>query len=121
MKDGRPNHSCRWKWHLEPRAKKCKWPLCTLRKRDHWAHQPQDPIEKQVLSGALNGHADPLGVGELLDDEPMKAEDAELIKKVGGGMAQNGGEPVGDFMVRGWNVVPGKNDYKEKVEDEEDR
>ena len=23
--------------------------------RDHWAHQPQDPIEKQVLSGALNG------------------------------------------------------------------
>ena len=27
------------------------------------------------------GHADPLGVGELLDDEPMKAEDAELVRQ----------------------------------------
>ncbi len=25
------------------------------------------------------------------------------------------------FYDRGWNVVPGKNDYKEKGEDEEDR
>lgn len=63
------DQKCPWRYTLERSAKKCKWPLCSRQKKNHWNFKLEDPIEKQLLEGAISGKADPLGFANELGDD----------------------------------------------------
>jgi len=103
-KKGKP---CPWKWVLEKRAKKCAWPVCARYKKNHWNHKLEDPLEKQLLNGAVNGRADPFGFGNELGDEEDAASEVEFDSRLRSHMRANGGEPVGDALINGWQMANG--------------
>ena len=66
-----------------------------------------DPIVDQLSKGGLEGVADPFGVvGTFADDrEPVGV--ADLDAGIHNLFRHNGGEPVGDMIVRGWDMQNG--------------
>jgi hypothetical protein len=66
-----------------------------------------DPLAKQLSEGALDGHADPFGFADALDDKQEPAEGAALDLGLRSHFRTNGGEPVGDSVVRGWDMHNG--------------
>jgi hypothetical protein len=67
----------------------------------------QDPIMDQMSNGGLEGVADPFGVVGAFADDEQPLDVAYLDQGIGHMFRQNGGEPVGDIIVRGWDMHNG--------------
>jgi hypothetical protein len=126
------DQKCPWHFHLEPSAKKCEWPLCSRQKKNHWNYKLEDPIEKQLLEGAIQGKSDPLGfanelgddrcvflcvflrvpmcffgfANELRDDRESAAE-AELDLGLRSHLREHTADPLGDMALVPWSLTNG--------------
>jgi len=112
--------ACPWKWALELRKKKCKYPLCSHRKKEHWNHKLEADLEKQLLQGAVNGRADPFGFAQELGDDKESAQTVQMDTHIRSHNREPQGEPLGDGFLNGWQMTNGI-DWKapDPVDDEE--
>jgi len=119
---------CEWSAMLVPKDKKCEEPDCsTSCKGDQCGEAKEpvqicgalgceeetpnseaaDPLAKQLSEGAIDGHADPFGLEDALGDQEEPAEGAMLDLGLRSHFRTQGGEPVGDAVVRGWDMHHG--------------
>jgi len=77
------------------------------------AVEADDSIEKQMSQGAIDGHADPFGAAAVFDDTEEPAEAVKLDKALRSHFRAQGGEPMGDAFLRGWDMHNGV-DYQAK-------
>ena len=66
-----------------------------------------DPIVDQLSKGGLEGVADPFGVVGTFEDDREPVGVADLDAGIHNLFRHNGGEPVGDMIVRGWDMHNG--------------
>lgn len=119
---------CVWKPLLEAADKECKKEDCSDACKGDECGETKDPVEvctglgcqettpsseaadplaKQLSEGALDGHADPFGLADALDDKQEPAEGVYLDLGLRSHFRTHGGEPVGDAVVRGWDMHNG--------------
>ena len=61
------------------------------------------------------GHADPFGVTTVFDDDVEPGEAAVLDEALRSHFRSNKGEPIGDSIIRGWNMHNGV-DYESEAD-----
>ena len=66
-----------------------------------------------------DGHADPFGVSQVFDDDEEPGEAPALDEALRSHFRVNSGEPIGDSVMRGWNMHNGvdfesKDDYDDQ-------
>ena len=66
-----------------------------------------DPLKEQLSKGAIDGKADPFGAGAIFSDVREPAVAASLDLGLRSHFRANGGEPLGDAGVRGWQMHNG--------------
>ena len=117
------DQKCPWRYTVERSAKKCKWPLCSRQKKNHWNYKLEDPIEKQLLEGAIQGKSDPLGFANELGDDRESAAEAELDLGLRSHLREHNGDPVHDMTLVPWGLTNGIDwkapDPEEAGEEEE--
>jgi hypothetical protein len=72
-----------------------------------------DPLKAQLSMGGLDGQADPFGAEAVLGDDREPAIAAALDLGLRSHFRANGGEPIGDSAMRGWQMHNGI-DYEAK-------
>lgn len=66
-----------------------------------------DPLKEQLSKGAIDGKADPFGANAILSDVREPADAAVLDLGLRQHFRANGGEPIGDAVIRGWQMHNG--------------
>ena len=72
-------------------------------------HQYASSLRSQMEYGQVHGVADPFGIGSLMDDDVQDAADVMKKRRTLAYNRMFSGEPLSDFLVRGWdgaNSVP---------------
>jgi len=74
-------------------------------------HKPHDPIMDQILYGSEHGKEDPLGLRAELEDDHEPADQVIDDRLAGSFMTKEGGDPLGDMLVRNWQGHNGVDHY----------